>query len=311
MLFFPYKVDINLKRLPLLTILVCIACLVIYYFQYQNNIAIEKSSIKFCQTNKEKLFWVIVDKITGDKSVRNCAKVIYSIHNSPKAEQKILSIAEDYHVFDSLNFAQGKALIIDILNEEYGNFRKSTPESLTAQLYYVPGSFSIKNMLSAVLAHGNIMHLLGNLFFFFAFAASVEIVVGMFAFFAIVISMSIGTSLAYSVVMFANPEALPTLGLSGVVMGMIGLFVFLLPTAKIRCFFWFLIIVRILRVPAWLLAMWFIGWDVFQLYSQQETLNINLVAHVSGASIGLLIGMLFYRNKRPIITASKRLRRSS
>jgi len=309
MLFFPYKVDINLKRLPLLTILVCVICLVVYYFQYTNNLIIEKAAIRFCETNKEKLFGVIVEKITAEKSVRNCAKLIYSIHIDDKPQQKILALAENYHVFDSLNFAQGQSLVITILNEEYDKFRKAAPQSLTAKLYYAPGSFSFANMVTAVFAHGSVSHLLGNLFFFFAFAASVEIIVGIVAFTGIILALAIGTNLSYSTVMFANIEALPTLGLSGVVMGMIGLFVFLLPTANIRCFFWFLVIVRILRIPAWFLATWYIGWDILQLYAHDSGSNINLVAHVSGAVIGLLIGLIFYRNKRPVITASKRLRK--
>lgn len=94
-------------------------------------------------------------------------------------------------------------------------------------------------------------------------------------------------------------------------MGMIGLFVFLLPTANIRCFFWFLVIVRILRIPAWFLASWYISWDVFQLYNAQSGSNTNVVAHISGAVIGLLVGIIFYRHKRPVITASKRLRKST
>jgi membrane associated rhomboid family serine protease len=309
MLFFPYKVDVNLKRLPLLTILVCVACLLVYYFQYTNNQTIERTAIKFCETNKEKLFGIVVEKITSAKTARNCAKLIYSIHVNDQPEQKISSLAENYHVFDSLNFAQGQSLVNTVLSEEYAKFKKNAPQSLTAQLYYVPGSFSFVHMITAVFAHGSVAHLLGNLFFFFAFAASVEIIGGMVAFTAIILALAIGTNLSYSAVMFANTEALPTLGLSGVVMGMIGLFVFLLPTANIRCFFWFLVIVRILRIPAWFLATWYIGWDVWQLYSAQSGSNINLVAHVSGAIIGFLIGVIFYRNKRPVITPSKRLRR--
>jgi len=308
MLFFPYKVDINLRRLPLLTILICIICLVVYYFQYKNNVVVERAALKFCEANKEKLFGVVVDKIIPPKTVRNCAKLIYSIHISEKPEQKIASLADDYHVFDSLNFSQGKALVINILTDEYTKFRKTAPRSLTSQLYYVPQSFSVVNMITASVSHGSVTHMLGNLFFFFAFAASVEIIVGMFAFSIIILSLAIGTNLSYSAVMFANTDALPTLGLSGVVMGMIGLFVFLLPTARIRCFFWFLVIVRIFRIPAWILAAWYVSWDVFQLYGAQGGSNVNVVAHVSGAAIGLMVGILFYRHRRPVITASKRLR---
>lgn len=311
MLFFPYKVDINLKRIPVITILVCLLCLTVYYYQFTNNTAIEQSAVSFCKKNNEKLFGIIVQKITGKNTARNCAKLLYSIHINPKPRHRISSLAEEYHVFDSVNFAKGKEIVINILNKEYGKFKKSVPISLTTKLYYAPSSFSVSKMVTAVFAHGSLGHLLGNLFFFFAFAASVEIIVGFLAFSLIILSFAIGTNLTYSLAMFTNLEALPTLGLSGVVMGMIGLFVFLLPTAKIRCFFWFVVIIRIFRIPAWLLAIWYIGWDFYQLYFAQSSTNINLVAHVSGAFIGLAVGVIFFRNSRPMITPSKRLRKTS
>ncbi|WP_455203887.1 rhomboid family intramembrane serine protease [Kaarinaea lacus] len=309
MLFFPYKVDINLTRWPVFTLLVCALCIFIYYQQYKNQLVINKAALSYCKKNKDKLFGVVVEKITGANNQRNCASLLVSLHFNNKPEIKIDDLSHDYHVFDSLNFAQGRALVVEVLTEQYHRFQKNVPKPLTTQLMYEPRSFSIQNMLTAAVAHGSWLHLVGNLFFFYAFAASAEIIVGSFAFLVIVLALAVGTNLAYSVVVFSDLAALPTLGLSGVVMGMIGLFVFMIPTARIRCFFWLLVFVRILRIPAWILALWYVGWDVFQLYSQTATSNVNLVAHVSGAAIGLLIGIIFYRNKRPSITGSKRLRK--
>jgi membrane associated rhomboid family serine protease len=86
-------------------------------------------------------------------------------------------------------------------------------------------------------------------------------------------------------------------GLSGVVMGMIALFVFFIPMARVKCFLWLIVIYRRFAVPAWLLATWYIGWDIYAL-TKSGNPGVNLVAHVSGAAIGFLVGVVFFRAKR-------------
>ena len=81
-------------------------------------------------------------------------------------------------------------------------------------------------------------------------------------------------------------------------MGMIAMLTYFLPTAKIRCFYWFLIKIGTVAVSAWLLALIFIGVDVYTLLSQEEMGGINLVAHVSGAFLGFALGFAFFRKQK-------------
>ena len=79
---------------------------------------------------------------------------------------------------------------------------------------------------------------------------------------------------------------------------MMGLFAFFLPHGRIRCFFWFLVIIRRLAVPAWLIVLFFVGLDVYTLFSIDDLGGVNLVAHVSGAGCGYLIGALFFQKRQ-------------
>jgi len=69
-----------------------------------------------------------------------------------------------------------------------------------------------------------------------------------------------------------------TLGLSGVVMGMMGLFAYLL--------------------PGWILAVWYIGGDMFQLFSSDDHGAINVLAHVAGGISGFFYGFFFLKGSR-------------
>jgi membrane associated rhomboid family serine protease len=130
------------------------------------------------------------------------------------------------------------------------------------------------------------------------FAATVEIIVGIVLYLGVFVILAIGTHVVYSLAMIMQVDPLPTLGLSGVIMGMVALFTFFIPTAHIRCFLWLFVFFRRLSIPAWILAAWYIGWDVYSQVSGAGNAGINLVAHLSGAAIGLTLGLLLFREKR-------------
>ena len=142
-------------------------------------------------------------------------------------------------------------------------------------------------------------------FFFYIFAASVELVIGHLAFSAFILVGSIGTSLAYSYVSAGVEGALPTIGLSGVVMAAVAALAVMLPYARINCFLWFIFIIRVIPVPAILLAIWYIGWDLYDMRRFGQTTGINYIAHISGAILGALLGLYY------TIFEKKRVREST
>jgi membrane associated rhomboid family serine protease len=89
-----------------------------------------------------------------------------------------------------------------------------------------------------------------------------------------------------------------TLGLSGVVMGMMGLFAYLMPNGKIRCYYWFIVIFGSVAVPGWMLALWYIGGDIYVLFTADEYGGINVLAHVAGGIAGYLYGFFFLKKSR-------------
>ena len=305
MLFFPFRVDLNFNRIPLLTILICVVCFYVYIQQGESRKSIKASTAEFCKQAHDRTFWIVIKKVSlldssdSTKKINElfeneCKDVFYNIHTTKSPEL----IIDAYINRLDLNAIRGDAInsiyIRGMLEEKYREFRLSGVENdLKTQLIYEPHSYNLVNMITAAFAHGSWDHLLGNLFFFFAFAASIEMILGMLRYVLIFASLAIGTHLSYSLAMVNINEALPTLGLSGVVMGMIGVFVYLMPKTNIRCFLWLIFFVKIVRVPAWLLAAGYIGWDIYSLLFSDIQSGINIISHISGATIGFGLGLLF------------------
>jgi membrane associated rhomboid family serine protease len=304
MLFIPFQADLQLYRFPIITLFICLLCILIYYGQAKNEVAAYQAGEAFCQDKGEVLWRMVMKKTVGDTSQAACQKMMWKIHLSDTPQQVIQEFADEAKSMAGLNHTADIEFKRQMIEEKYASFNRNVPKFNTQQLWYDPASWDIGDMITSSFAHGSWSHVLGNLFFFFAFAATIELILGPFRYAVVVLGLALGTNIFYSIAMLGVPDPLPTVGLSGVVMGIMCLFTFFLPWERIKCFLWLLIFIRILSVPAWLLVIWYIGWDIYDLFVLSEARSgVNLVAHVSGAALGYLIGIVFFRQRRRQIKA--------
>ncbi|MCB1667140.1 MAG: rhomboid family intramembrane serine protease [Porticoccaceae bacterium] len=300
MIFLPYKLDTSINRLPILTLLVCILCVFVYWQQYSIDKDHSKAVEKFCYDNIDKGAIAFLRKIARTESGNQCPEIFQAIRTAPNTQLKIEELSKE--AIPSTLFssnADNLKYVHNRLTELFKQYDSTVPKSLTSTLAYDPKNPSFKKMLTSTFSHADIIHLAGNLLFFYIFAASVEIIVGGFVFSIFVLVTSVGTSLAYSHSLFGIESTLPTIGLSGVVMAAMTALAVMLPTIKIRCFFWFLVYIRVFRIPALSLAAWYIGWDIYGMKQAGNDSYINYVAHVSGAIIGGVLGIfcIFFRKE--------------
>jgi len=298
MLFFPYKFDMQLKRVPFLTIFVSLLCIAVYFQQFMNEVEFVEKSQWFCTKNRSHVETLALEKSLGSASPDRCLELMFELGTSDNPEEIISEYAENSKAFAGLKDEDSKAYIHDFLKQEYRTYRARVPEFTTKDLWYQPDSWNPWTMVTSTFSHGSWGHLISNLLFFYAFAAAVELIIGSMGFFVVIMVMAFGTNISYSLAMASIENALPTVGLSGIVMGMIAMLAFFMPTAKVRCFYWFIIKFGTVAISAWILALFFIGIDIWTLMSQEEMGGINLIAHVSGAAIGLVIGVIFFRRHR-------------
>ncbi|WP_223296627.1 rhomboid family intramembrane serine protease [Thiorhodovibrio frisius] len=195
-----------------------------------------------------------------------------------------------------------QATLVDWLKRLYQDFLQSGPPwSLDATMVYDPLGWNPLRVVTSSLAHADWAHLIFNMIFFIAFAPALELLVGgNFRYIAILVATAFAASFAYSITVVLGAEPLPTLGFSGVVMGMIGLSAFLMPKARIRTFYWVGIAFGHFYIPAWILALWFIGWDTWRVISSADVGNVNVIAHVAGGVAGYLIGFYFLQKQRAL-----------
>jgi membrane associated rhomboid family serine protease len=295
-MFFPYRARITLFHTPVLTVVLCALCFAIFTAQYNNQRALHQSAVQFCERENDGTFLRALKWLGGTAEPRLCTDLMLRLYHAQDDKAQLASLVQQFansNVTGALASHYEQALL-----DTVHAFRMQAPRILTAQLWYTPDSWNPLRMLTASVAHGSWAHLMGNLLFFYAFAATIEILLGPILFLAVFIALALGTHTVYSLVMMQNALALPTVGLSGVVMGMIALFVYFIPQARISCFLWLVVFYRRFAVPAWILAAWFIGWDLYSELRGAPDTRVNVIAHLSGAAIGFVLGFTVFRKKR-------------
>lgn len=150
-------------------------------------------------------------------------------------------------------------------------------------------------LLTSMFLHGGFMHLAGNMLFLYIFGDNVEDEMGHLPYLIFYLAAGLGAGVVH--VMSAPGSMVPTVGASGAIAGVMGSYLLLFPRAKVDIFLFFIIIFRILPIPAWvMLGLWF----ALQLFNgvgvDAAAGGVAYWAHAGGFIIGILLTLpLFLR----------------
>ena len=237
-LMIPYKTDLKLNQQPFVTYAVMLICIIIYYSQTQNREAVDKSAHEFCRSINDR--WQKHDPLDELRtSIKDCQNVLLTLHRYLDLDD-LWEHIENNPAATAYNRDQLKT-IFNYYKAHYERFSDWAPLNLDRLLMYQPDSLNPLKMVSATLAHADFWHIFGNLLFFFAFTPALELLTGSkIRFIGLLLSIAVVTAVTYSLTELISGSAIPTLGLSGIVTGMIGFAAYMMPKAGISTFFWFM-----------------------------------------------------------------------
>ncbi len=148
--------------------------------------------------------------------------------------------------------------------------------------------------MSSLFVHASLLHLLGNMIFFFATGPFLEDVLGRVLFTFLYLFSGVAALAAHT---WQNPGSLaPVVGASGAIAGIMGAFLVRLRTSRIRMLFVPIILLPWVRfrflVPAFVfLPLWFIG-QFWLATNLTEPGSVALWAHVGGFAFGVVAMLL-------------------
>jgi membrane associated rhomboid family serine protease len=299
-MFLPIKADFELPRFPVVTVLICFLCAAVFMKQLSDWDEFETAIVNFCSSQRSHIEQIVYDRISASEGADTCIEILYTITNDPERTENevIFEMAAGIKPLSGFDKAESTDYVTLMLEDEVRRYNRVVPADPDSGIAYYTGSWNPVAMLTSSFAHGDWGHIIFNLIFFFAFAASVEALVGPIKYVLFVIADSLFVGVTGSIAAAAAGEHYWTLGLSGVVMGMMGLFAYLLPKGKIKCVYFFIIIFGSIAIPGWMLAAWYIGGDIFSLFAYDDHGVVNVMAHVTGGIGGYLFGVAFLGKAR-------------
>jgi len=153
-------------------------------------------------------------------------------------------------------------------------------------------------LLTSIFMHGGFAHLAGNMLYLWIFGDNVEEALGHVRYSLVYLACGLAASLAH--IALAPDSLIPSLGASGAIAGVMGMYLIWFPNNQVR--------VLALRTITWMPAMLVIGlWIVLQLILGMGEMStagqqggVAYAAHVGGAAAGIVFGLVYRDRARAL-----------
>ncbi|HXW03848.1 MAG TPA: rhomboid family intramembrane serine protease [Vicinamibacterales bacterium] len=156
----------------------------------------------------------------------------------------------------------------------------------------------VSNVFTSMFLHGSWMHLIGNMWFLWLFGNNVEDSMTRPRYLLFYLLCGVGAALAQ---VFAEPSsAIPMVGASGAISGVMGAYLILYPRVRVFTLVPLGFILTTIALPAWVMLIY---WMVLQVFGGLSRIGgegggVAFWAHVGGFVAGIVLVKLFVREDR-------------
>ncbi|MCP4690376.1 MAG: rhomboid family intramembrane serine protease [Desulfobacterales bacterium] len=172
------------------------------------------------------------------------------------------------------------------------NYNEKVSRIFMMKYGLIPAHHKPLTFLTCMFLHGGVGHLVGNMIFLWIMGAMIEMGCGRSPYFVLYILTGIAASAAFWVF---NMESLrPLVGASGAIAGLMGAVTVLYGRKKIRMFLTLGFYFNYLKFPAIALLPFWIGKELYQMFSYEMS-PVAYLAHLGGLVSGGLLGFVILK----------------
>jgi membrane associated rhomboid family serine protease len=175
-----------------------------------------------------------------------------------------------------------------------------TPNNITDGTPFEAG------LITSMFLHAGFLHIIGNMLFLMPFGDNVEDNLGHIRYLIFYLLCGLAAVLVH--IAFNPGSAVPLLGASGAVAGVLGGYLTLHPGGRVRGLFFLWVFFTTIEVPAFIFI---VGWFILQVFSQVASLGaevtggtqVAFLAHIGGFIAGLILAPLLRQRRAPVTIA--------
>jgi len=299
MIIVPTEKQLDWRNAP---IVLCLLVLinVMVFFLYQSGDL--KKILAAMHTYESKDFltheWPIFEKFLEEKQETELLKDYRQQYKDEEPDEIIgdLVMREEFYAYLQKNY---RTYFTPDYYAEWAPERARLHAQLQSLSYIANGlrasDLRIASFITYQFLHGDLMHLLGNMFFLVICGFAVEAAIGHWRF--LLFYLLSGVAAGFAQVASDWQSTQPLVGASGAISGVMAMYLAVFRLKKIEFFYWFFFFVGYFRAPALLILPFYIGKEIYSYHTDPES-SVAFMAHAGGFVAGaLLIGIAWLLNR--------------
>ncbi|UTA47800.1 rhomboid family intramembrane serine protease [Simiduia sp. 21SJ11W-1] len=300
MIILPTEKRFDARHTPTVLIgIVLLNILVFFFYQGDDNNKIYSALSTYEEQNFLEIEWPLIQDYLKAQNELDALDDLLDLHDDKQTQDLMVHILlrTDFyqHVFRNpyqlIGFQNADRWL-----EHRGKINRLI-ENLSFNAYGLkPAELSFTTLISHQFLHGDVMHLLGNLFFLVFCGFAVEAAIGHLRFLGFYLLSGVAGGLAHAAVDFSSTTTL--VGASGAISGVMAMYLAIFRLKKIEFFYWFFVVVGYMRAPALVILPIYIGKEIVSFYTDGGS-NVAFMAHAGGFVAGslLMLGNYFISPK--------------
>ncbi len=164
---------------------------------------------------------------------------------------------------------------------------------------YIVEGVHLYTLFTSMFLHGGVMHLFGNMLYLHIFGNNIEDIMGHRRFLVFYLASGLAASMLQ---IYVDPSsAIPNLGASGAIAGVLGAYLVRFPRARVHTVIFLGYFIRWITLPAVVvLGFWFVI-QMFSgigslAYSSPDSGGVAFFAHIGGFIAGMIL-VFFFRER--------------
>src|SRR5581483_4729464 len=187
-----------------------------------------------------------------------------------------------------------------LMTLQFGLIPYDFTRALTGAAQYPLGANAL-TVLTSMFMHGDLFHILGNMWFLWIFGDNIEDRVGHFPY--LLFYLICGIAAALTDIALTPNSRVPLINTSKTIAGMMGAYILLYPRARVLTLVVLIVFFTFWWLPAWIfLGYWFlyqfVATSIVASSAQHQTGGVAFAAHVGGFVAGLILIKIFPQRTR-------------
>lgn len=303
MLIIPTEKRFDWRYAPTVLIaLIVINVLVFFFYQSNDDGKMQRAVETYLELELLETEWPFYEEFVAKTPAQSADEDMTFEDAEPEELAAMLLLDNEFYIYLQTRMPERLAPY-DVQSWQRNRERAMQPMANLSHVKWalLPKELRPLTLLTHQFLHGDVMHLLGNLFFLAICGFAVEAAIGHWRFLAFYLVGGVVAGLSHAALDFSS--TVPLIGASGAISAVMAMYLGVFRLRKIEFLYWIFIFVGYFRAPALLMLPIYIGKEVLDYLSDPDG-GVAFIAHAGGFAIGAVLIALSYRFSKQTINHS-------